>query len=228
MKTGQRVWISPEHSISNGVPVDEPFEVAEVRRRDYGDDAFCRLRDRRGRVLPRWTRATELLASKPKLDPGEAPRTVETEKERRMSNETNEQKLISLSKTIAAEQRIDLASATKLAGAKLEQEATAWREGIREETPASEPVSGQGAFTEAVARTARERKLSPTDAVEFVLRERFMSARSVSDSSQPVVSLRAGESFDDLAQRIANERKIGLRQAIHLAGQIAPALAAER
>jgi hypothetical protein len=77
------VQVAPEHARTNGLPEGEPFEIGEVK--GLGDDAFVRLRDRNGRVVPRWYRATELLPARLTLDPSELPRVVEDDREDHMS-----------------------------------------------------------------------------------------------------------------------------------------------
>ena len=228
---GQRVMIRPEHARVNGVPEGEPFEIAEVTV--LRGDAFVRLRDRNGRILPRWHRATELVPSRRDLDPSVAPRVAEREKELEMMSA--EQKLITLSNQIMKTEGLSLPDATKAASLRLETEAHVWREQIRSspEQPAHEPVqslhesSGQAAFTALCQRTARERGLSPKEAVELVLRERFTAQRQPG-ATAPVLSLHArpDEGFVELVGRVQRERQLDLRSAMRICAESFPELAA--
>jgi hypothetical protein len=149
---------------------------------------------------------------------------------------TNEQRLIATADRIAREKRIDLAAATKEAGALLQREAEAWRSSIR--AVDSEPTAdgarkpserrpGQAAVG-AMVRQKTAQGMSTDEAVEATFVELTRGREMQQPQSFALSSVRPGETFDAVVERYAAEHRVSLREAVHAVGRARPDLAAAR
>lgn len=219
-------------------PIDYPdlagrtFEVFTAQYAKGTTTVFVSTKDCAGRL--RWFREDELQP---------APAPPEQRQELTMSHEHT---LISLAATIAAKNpTLSYADAMKRAGQQLAPVVQAWRESIRYDasaavTPAG---SGPGPMTTALAVQVQAKVAHGLDqqtALEGALAEMtsgFVTppvrtsdgppAKAVALSLSAIVA-KQGETFDGLAQRIADEHGLPLREAAHLAGLARPDLAAAR
>lgn len=143
---------------------------------------------------------------------------------------SDEQKLISMANKIARERRIDLAAATKEAGALMQREAEAWRSSIRAVgEPAangalkpSEYKPGQAAVG-AMVRQKMSQGLSTDEAVEATFAE--LTGGRQMDTPQ---SFALSSTFDQAVARRRDEKQIGWREAALEVSRERPDLAAAR
>lgn len=211
---GQRVCVAREHADALGLPPDEPFTVTmlDPKNQGDGDDGFVRLRDNRGRLHPRWVRVKELVPAPTALPENKLPlhgQKISKEIQTMSATDT----LNALAEQISRERAIPFNLAAIEAGIKLHELATTGR---RAEIAEGQPVS-----SDTLSATIEQVRSALAKKEE----ERNLTAAA---SAALSLSAHKGEDFDTFAMRVAAVRGISLREAIHVAGQLAPDLAAAR
>jgi hypothetical protein len=238
-EVGQRVLIdSSQHPIPKeweGVPLT----VVDVQ--GSGDDAFVRLATDAGKTptdaaVPLGTqffRVTELLPA-PSDEGSPLPKTRTKQLDTQGGAMSGVMNLTARATELVRTQGMTYAAATKQAARELGADTDAY---LRGETPpptttparptktpapttsSMHLTAGQaGLRAAAQARKAANPSLSDAEAVEHELRETY-------SGGQFDLSVRPGETFAALAQRVATARQIPLASAVKLVSQHATALA---
>lgn len=209
-RRGRRITVDPfDYPALHG----KVFAIHDAKVAAGTNVVFVAVRDA-GKL--RWFREDETL-------PAPAP-TQE-------SPMSDEQKLISMAEAIAVEERIDLATATKRAGARLRCEADRWVSSIRaaDGTPAahglstpSEDKPGQAAVG-AMVRQKVAQGMSPDEAVEATFVELTWGR-----AMEPFQPFALASTFDQAVARRRAEKRIGWREATLEVSRERPDLAASR
>ena len=216
----QVVEVAEEHQCHVRPCAGVPWKTGDSS--GVGDDAFLECLHPTTKKLHNWHRATDLMPARARLKPGDDP----ISRSKGTIHMSAELEILNLATALAATKGISLGRAA--CEVATEQMVQKYREEVPvlDAVPSSESVAASDV---AALRAIAERLEKASTAEEVLTILRSMPAVDAAPTS-PVLSLsaRPGESFDALAQQIARDRGIPLREAIHQAGLARPDLAASR